>query len=98
VVTVGLVDDLPEAAVRELPPEVASVLAGGGVAAAGADGSPSRDRLARIAVMIRDAEQAMTVSGRRPVRTDDADLPPLATRRWGRMRLRRGDTVGVLAS
>jgi hypothetical protein len=96
VVTVSLVDDPPEVAVRELPPEVPAVVAGGGVAAAGADGSPSRDRLARIAAMIRDAEQAMTTSGRRPMRADDADLIVLTTRR-NRARPRRGEALGVLA-
>ena len=94
---VSLVDDLPDVAVREIPPEVPSVVAGGGgVAAAGADGSPSRDRLARIAAMIRDAEQAMTASSRRHDRTDDARLIPLAPRR-NRAR-RRSDPVTVLAS
>jgi hypothetical protein len=97
VLPVSLVDDPPEVAVREVPPEVPSVVAGGGITAAGADGSPSRDRLARIAAMIREAEQVMTVSSRRPGRADDADLIPLATRRH-RARQRRSDTLAVLAS
>jgi len=97
VLPVSLVDDLPEVAVREIPPEIPSVVAGGGVAAVGADGSPSRDRLARIAAMIRDAEQAMTASSRRHDRADDARLIPLAPRR-NRARPRRSDPVAVLAS
>ena len=94
---VSLVDDLPEVAVRAIPPEVTSVVAGGGVAAAGADGSPSRDRLARIAAMIRDAEQAMTASSWRHDRADDARLIPLAGRR-NRARPRRSEAIAVLAS
>jgi hypothetical protein len=97
VLPVSLVDDPPEVAVREVPPEVPSVVAGGGITAAGADGSPSRDRLARIAAMIREAEQAMMASSRRHDRTDDARLIPLAPRRH-RARPRRSDAVTVLAS
>jgi hypothetical protein len=43
-----------------------------------ADGSPSRDRLARIAAMIHDVEQGATVRGR--WETDDARLIPLVPR------------------
>jgi hypothetical protein len=98
VVPVSLVEDPPEVAVREVPPEIPSVVAGGGVAAAGADGSPSRDRLARIAAMIRDAEQAMTVGGDgRQWRATGARLIPLAPRRT-RSRLRAADPGVDLAS
>jgi hypothetical protein len=97
VVPVSLVEDLPEVAVREVPPEIPSVVAGGGVAAAGADGSPSRDRLARIAAMIRDAEQAMTVGDGRQWRAAGARLIPLAPRR-SRSRLRAADPGVDLAS
>ena len=34
----------------------------------GADGSPSQERLVRIAAMLRDAEQALPVGSRRPHR------------------------------
>ena len=77
-VTSGVSDDL-----REL----ASVAAGGGVSVA-VDASPSRDRLARIAAMIRDAEQAVAVGGGRERRPRGARLIPLAPRRSRRRRLR----------
>jgi hypothetical protein len=99
VVPVSLVDDLHEVPVREVPPEIPSVVAGGGVTAAGADGSPSRDRLARIATMIRDAEQAMAVSGDRQWLTPTARLIPLAPRRTrARLRAGTGDAGVDLAS
>jgi hypothetical protein len=50
------------------------------------DGSPSRDRLSRIAAMIRDAERAGEASHRRPQRGQAARLIPLATRRRARLR------------
>ena len=92
-VPVSLVDDLPEVAVREVPPEVPAVVAGGGLTAAGADGSPSRDRLARIAAMIRDADLAMAVSDDRPWRPSGARLIPLAPRQ--NRALPRGSDAGV---
>lgn len=63
--------------------ELASVAAGGGVSVA-VDASPSRDRLARIAAMIRDAEQAVTPGDGRERRARDARLIPLAARRHRR--------------
>ena len=57
-----------------------------------ADGSPSRDRLARIAAMIHDAEQTATVRGR--WETDDARLIPLVPRvRRARRRAARAAVV-----
>ena len=53
------------------------------------DGSPSRDRLARIAAMIHDAERAARVPGERA--TDDARLIPLVPR----VESARLRTVGV---
>jgi hypothetical protein len=50
------------------------------------DGSPSRDRLSRIAAMIRDAERAGEASHSRPQRGRAARLIPLATRRRARLR------------
>ena len=50
------------------------------------DGSPSRDRLSRIAAMIRDAERAGEASHRRPQRGQAARLIPLGTRRRARLR------------
>ncbi len=57
------------------------------------DGSPSRDRLARIAAMIQHAEQAVTVSGDRQRRADDARLIPLFSRE---KRARPGDADPVV--
>ena len=50
------------------------------------DGSPSRDRLSRIAGMIRDAERAGEAGHGRPRRVQAARLIPLATRRRARLR------------
>ena len=74
--------------------ELASVAAGGGVSVA-VDASPSRDRLARIAAMIRDAEQAVTPGDGRERRPRDVRLIPLAPRR-SRARLRRGNAGAVI--
>jgi hypothetical protein len=60
-----------------------------------ADGSPSRDRLSRIAAMIRHAEQAVPVGGDRPRRDDDARLIPLFPR-GKRARLRAGGAHAVV--
>jgi hypothetical protein len=49
------------------------------------DGSPSRDRLSRIAAMIRDAEHAGGAAGA-PRRAAAARPIPLATRRRARQR------------
>ena len=63
------------------------------------DGSPSRDRLSRIAAMIRDAEQAMAVGGGHERRSRGARLIPLAARRSRRRRpADNGHTVVELAS
>jgi hypothetical protein len=88
-------DDLGAVVVHEMaPPEVPSVATAGGVLSA-VDGSPSRDRLARIAEMIRDAELAGEGSGPRHARVRDAGLIPLASRR-NRARLRgRGARTAV---
>jgi hypothetical protein len=59
-----------------------------------ADGSPSRDRLARIAAMIHDAEQGAIVRGR--WETDDARLIPLVPReRRARLRVARSAVVDL---
>jgi hypothetical protein len=50
------------------------------------DGSPSRDRLSRIAAMIRDAEHAGGAAGGTHRRTAAARPIPLATRRRARQR------------
>jgi hypothetical protein len=50
------------------------------------DGSPSRDRLSRIAGMIRDAEHASGAAGSRPRRAAAARPIPLAARRRARQR------------
>jgi hypothetical protein len=63
--TGALTDELRSVIVRDAGPlEAPSVVVTNGVPSAAADGSPSRDRLARIAAMIRHAEQA----GGRPFR------------------------------
>jgi hypothetical protein len=93
-ITVGVAEDLVEV-VRELAPlDLPTVAAGSSAPSAGVDASPSRDRLARIAGMIRDAEQAMAVHGqqRRPRETR---LVPLAPRR-NRARLHRGRSAAVV--
>jgi hypothetical protein len=88
----ALTDDLREVVVRELAPlELPSVATASGVPSATTDGSPSRDRLARIAAMIRDAEQAMAMSSRRQPRAQDGRTIPLASRR-NRRRLRADGT------
>jgi hypothetical protein len=64
-----LTDDLGDVIERVVAPvEVPTVLAGCGVPSAAADGSPSRDRLARIAAMIRHAEHTRYNVPRRSVR------------------------------
>ena len=61
---------------------------GSAVGSSVADASPSRERLVRIATMIRDAERAMPAPTRR-ARRDGARLIPLAPRRHRAARLRR---------
>ena len=57
--TGALTDELRNVIVRESAPrEPQPVVLGRSVPSAAADGSPSRDRLARIAAMIRHAEHA----------------------------------------
>jgi hypothetical protein len=57
--TDALTDELRNVILRELaPPEATTVVVSRGVPSAAADASPSRDRLARIAAMIRHAEHA----------------------------------------
>jgi hypothetical protein len=51
-----LTDDLTDVSARETVPfGVPAVVTGGGVPSVAADGSPSRDRLARIAAMVGHA-------------------------------------------
>jgi hypothetical protein len=51
-----LTDDLTEVIARDVSPlGIPAVLAAGGVPSVAADGSPSRDRLARIAAMLGHA-------------------------------------------
>ncbi len=60
----ALSDDLAVVVAREVAPhEVPAVVPGSEVPSLGADGSPSRDRLARIAAMIHDAEHAAMTRG-----------------------------------
>jgi hypothetical protein len=62
--TSALSDELAVVVAREVAPhEVPVVIAGAVVPSLGTDGSPSRDRLARIAAMIHDAELAATALG-----------------------------------
>jgi hypothetical protein len=97
-ITVGMTEGLPDDVERELAAlERASMAVGAGVASAVvADGSPSRDRLVRIAAMIRDAELATPVLSGRHRRAHEVRLIPLAPRR-NRAR-RRTETVVELAS
>ena len=72
---------LSEVAARDLTmPELRSAATSGGSSSA-ADASPSRERLVRIAMMIRDAELAMPGPHGRPRRQPGARLIPLAARR-----------------
>ena len=88
-VTVGVVEALP--AVVGAEPMGTLPLALGGPASAG-DGSSSRDRLVRIAMMIRDAEHAVPVLSRR--RPHAARLIPLAPHR-NRARARAAAAVDL---
>jgi hypothetical protein len=97
--TVGMTEDLGEVGVRELAPlELAAAVTGGGVPSAAADASPSRDRLARIAAMIRDADQAMAAHGHQQRRPRGTRLIPLAPRRNRAQLQRAAGTVVDLAS
>jgi hypothetical protein len=79
--TGAMTDDLRNVVAREVTPlATPSVVVGGGVASAADDGSPSRDRLARIAAMIGHAEQAVAVRDHRQRRAPDARLLPLVAR------------------
>ncbi|TFV87999.1 hypothetical protein [Blastococcus sp. CT_GayMR16] len=94
ILTVGVAEDLVEV-VRELAPlELPAVAAGSSVPSAAVDASPSRDRLARIAAMIRDAEQAMAAHSHHQRRSPEPRLIPLAPRR-NRARLRRDSAASV---
>jgi hypothetical protein len=89
-----LTDDLADVIGRAAAPvEVPTVVAGCGVPSAASDGSPSRDRLARIAAMIHDAEHAATAGGVRE--TDAGRLIPLLPR-VKRARLRAAGTAAVV--
>ena len=77
----ALVDRPVTALPNGLPP-------GSGVGTSAADASPSRERLVRIATMIRDAERAMPAPARR-ARRHGARLIPLAPRRRRSARARR---------
>jgi hypothetical protein len=89
VVTVA-VEVLP-AVVDDEPALPSAPLAIGGPASAG-DGSSSRDRLVRIASMIRDAEHAVPLLSRR--RRQPVRLVPLAPRR-SRARARAAAVVDL---
>jgi hypothetical protein len=92
--TGALTDERSSIIVRDVAPrEAAPVVVSSGVPSAAADGSPSRDRLARIAAMIHDAEHAATAGG---VREADAGrlIPQLP--RVKRARLRAAGTAAVV--
>ena len=91
------VDDLREAVPHEAPPAVPSVVAGVGVPSAASDASPSRDRLARIAAMISDAEQGVEVNRRPQLQGRNTGLIALGPRRRARPRRRAAVTVVDLA-
>ena len=91
-------DDAREVLVRGLALlERASMPAGVGVPTSAADGSPSRDRLVRIATMIRDAELAMPAPSPRHRKAQEIRLIRLAPRR-NRARQRAEAAVVELAS
>jgi hypothetical protein len=79
----GRTDDAREILVRGLALlERASMPAGVGVPASAGDGSPSRDRLVRIATMIRDAELAMPTPSPRHSKAQEVRLIRLSPRRY----------------
>lgn len=95
-ITGGMTEVLPEVVERELADLERVSTAAGVASAVAADGSPSRDRLGRIAAMIRDAELATPVVSARHRRAQDVRLIPLAPRR-NRARRRAETTVVELA-
>jgi hypothetical protein len=92
---------VPEVVARELALVELPVTAllngrqpGSGVGSSAVDASPSRERLVRIATMIRDAERAMPAPARR-ARRHGARLIPLAPRRNRSARSRQAETPVV---